>query len=99
MEILIASFLLLLVAMVALRIGVYSGKWLYNQAPSILAWIFLVIAMWIGGVFETSNELDERIQNARNIESAEDKSRRGRSAEQRNDVEVYPQNASRSEGK
>lgn len=99
MEMVIVAFLLLLVALVALRIGVYGGKWLYKQAPSILAWIILVMAMWMGGVFETSNELDERIQNARNIESIEDKSRRGRSAEQRNDVEVYPQNASGGEGK
>jgi hypothetical protein len=101
-SLLLATFLVLLAA-VALRITIYAGKYIYQQAPSILAWAAIVLAMWIGGVFETSKELDERIhnasKNARSIESTEDQSRRSGSAKQRNDVEIYPQNASRSKGK
>jgi hypothetical protein len=97
-SIVLAAFLVLLVAVV-IRVSAYSAKYIYQQAPSMLVWIALILAMWLGGVFETSKELDERIQNARNTESIEDKSRRSGSAKQRNDVEVYPKNASRGKDK
>ena len=96
---LVLAFFLLLLIPIAIRMTIYITKYIYQQAPAILAWMVLILAMWLGGVFETSKELDERIQNARSIESAEDQSRRSGSAKQRNDVEVYPQNASRGKGK
>lgn len=97
-ETIILLVLAVLLAAVAIRVAIYSVKYIYIVAPSVLAWILIIALMHMGGAFEIKKGWEVK-HDASSIGSVENKSIRDGSTEQRNDVKILPKNAPRRKGR